>query len=45
MRRGGGSAYDSIRNNSTYFRASFRSSLAADNENARNGFRVSRIAD
>ena len=45
MRRGGASAYESISNDSTQFRASYRSSLAADNSNARNGFRVSRIAD
>ena len=45
MVRGGGSAYDSISNNSTYFRASFRTSPAADTENNKYGFRVSRIAD
>lgn len=45
MKRGGGSAFDSINNNSTYFRASFRMSEAADNGIVQNGFRVSRIAD
>ncbi len=45
MVRGGGAAWDSISNNSTYFRASYRSSLAAGTENARYGFRVYRIAD
>ncbi len=45
MVRGGGCAYDSIGNNSTYFRASYRTALGAATENAKYGFRVSRIAD